>query len=502
MHSVDTPDVVERRSDVVVAEAKYKQLNSELQELDLKRKDIREHLDTLKVGIEGHKIALAAHIHSRIPAEVFSEIFQYCCVTDALDVFNREGPQQHQWILSAVCRRWRTIALSTPQLWSSLHFDVAYAIRNHFRDIAGIAREILQRSGRVRLAVTLDMHAHRHRLISVLLKESSRWRSFRLILRLHKSSHKMVAMLNDQGGNFPVLEALAVEITGDLPAPLTAFETCPKLRTVVLSGESLVRNVAVPWGQITRFSGLQLRIVDNPHRLLQNMPAVQHAVINLSDYRSSIDTPKEPTLFSDMLSLHLSGPCLFIQYTILPALTELSMESCDLLEEHYTSLFSQVGGSLTTLELGNLKTALGIRLSTFQHLARLERLEIFSRFDIDSTIYNGMAATGTGAVIFPNLCILHLGFRISITAPLLRMLYSRIMFRHVNARSPASLDRVFIGYKAVTDDLHDRMSALHGNGTHIEFVKDGDPIIKHPGEFEALRCRLSTRYGSSAFYRS
>ncbi|KAL0958020.1 hypothetical protein HGRIS_000195 [Hohenbuehelia grisea] len=509
MHSAfDTLDVVERRrSDVATAEAKYRKLSSELQELDLKRKDVQEHLDVLQDEIESHRTALAVRVHPRIPAEIFSEILQYCCGTDKLNVFHGKG--QLQWILSAVCRRWRAIAFSTPQLWSSLHFDVAYAIRNHFRDTVDIARQILKRSGQVPLAITLDMGANRHHLLRALLKESFRWKSFRLGLQPHKSNGKTVAMLNDQRGNFPMLEALAVKMASKLPAPLTAFETCPTLHSLELSLRAPARDVAVPWGRITSFSGSLCLSNDDPLRLMRNMPAVRHAVINLADSESRIDAPREPNLLPHLRSLHLHGSSRFIQYAILPALTELSMERCPLLGEHYTSLFSQVGGSLTTLELIYLPNGPEINLSTFKHLTRLERLEILSRSDIDSSFYNGMTATERGAVILPNLRILHLWYRITITPPLLAMLDSRI-FRHINDgasgkyRSTAVLERVFIGYKAVTDDLHDRMSALqvHGNGTHIEFVEGNDSIMACHSKFEALRSRLSTRYGSSTFYRS
>ncbi|KAL0958021.1 hypothetical protein HGRIS_000196 [Hohenbuehelia grisea] len=501
MYSVDvatSADVARRHSSVAAAEAKCQQLSAELRELDRKRTDVQQRFEALQGEIEGHKIALAAHIHSRILAEIFSEIFQYCCGTDELKVFNREGPQQLQWILSAVCQRWRAMAHSTPQLWSSLHFDVTYAIRHHIHDMAGIAKQILKRSGQVPLTITLGMAAHRHHFLCALLKESIRWKSFRLSLWPHKSNSKTVAMLNDECGNFPILEA--IDIPCSFPAPLNAFKMCPKLHTLILSGTCSTRDVSLPWAQITSFTGL-LSHPNDAFKLFESMPAVQHTDMRVISYMPMTYTPPKDAIFSDTRSLYLSGPCHFVQSAVLPALAELSisMAGYGCVGERYTSLFSRVVGSLTTLELSSVSMAPETMTSILQHLTRLERLEIFQH-SVDSSIYEAMIATGS--CILPNLRILYLGFAIAMTSTLLTMLETRVRAIKAGDRSKDRgtplLESVFIGYLNlnVTDDLHDRMLALQGNGMHVEFRSSDDPT-----RYDSLLNRLSTRRKKSELYR-
>ncbi|KAJ6561860.1 hypothetical protein B0H19DRAFT_894253, partial [Mycena capillaripes] len=54
----------------------------------------------------------------RLPADVVAEVFAACLPADRNAIMSSaEAPL----LLCHVCRAWRTLALSTPRLWASLH---------------------------------------------------------------------------------------------------------------------------------------------------------------------------------------------------------------------------------------------------------------------------------------------------------------------------------------------------------------------------------------------
>ncbi|KAL0958042.1 hypothetical protein HGRIS_000218 [Hohenbuehelia grisea] len=474
MHTAYHADNIRRRSDIAAAEAQCLQLISEFEEIERRKLVMRDRFEALQNEIEENKIVLAARLHARIPAEIFSEIFQYCCGTDQLEVFTRTRPRQRQWILPAVSRRWRAIALSTPQLWATLHFDIDRIVSaKRLENLDDIAKEIFKRSGRAPLAIAVTISRSGHDLLRAVLAESFRWKSFRISL----SQLQTVTVLNDQRGNFPILEAIDISAPRPLAEPLNAFKTCPKLHTIGLSGGVLTRNVAAPWEKITNFSVLEPQDPEDLLQALESMPAIRYADIDLHfDNKLTNVSVSKSTNLSQLQSLLLTGPLSFVAHATLPVLAELSMEGCTIQFDDvaYRFVIAQVG--LKTLELKSVRITSSELESIVQHLPRLERLELFG-FEVDDSFFERITA-GNG--ILPNLRTLHAAFCVHLSCSLLTMLESRI-FRRLKDSQPnkdqgtAYLDSVYIGYRGgarMPDDLRDRRDALHGHGTHIEFGRD------------------------------
>jgi hypothetical protein len=98
-----------------------------------KPSQIIEHLDVLLRerkeccrNLERHKMLLSPA--RRMPAEILSSIFLECLPVGKLDSFQ---PSAHKapLLVSSICSRWRNVAISTPQLWSSVYLcfdDMAY----------------------------------------------------------------------------------------------------------------------------------------------------------------------------------------------------------------------------------------------------------------------------------------------------------------------------------------------------------------------------------------
>ncbi|KAF9480613.1 hypothetical protein BDN70DRAFT_599780 [Pholiota conissans] len=98
-----------------------------LSELQNKIKETKRLLNGLKRVYREVK-EQANHHHDpfihRLPPEIASKIFEFC-IPDimALDLSDRSLHSHELWaplVLSAVCRRWRSISHSTPQLWRNL----------------------------------------------------------------------------------------------------------------------------------------------------------------------------------------------------------------------------------------------------------------------------------------------------------------------------------------------------------------------------------------------
>ncbi|KAF9478591.1 hypothetical protein BDN70DRAFT_38840 [Pholiota conissans] len=97
-------------------------LQQKINETRLLLNDLKEERRQLKEQANRHHDKL----NHRLPPEVASTVFTFCIPEDSMDIdlSNRSGIPQYTisapLILSAVCRRWRGIAQSTPQLWQTI----------------------------------------------------------------------------------------------------------------------------------------------------------------------------------------------------------------------------------------------------------------------------------------------------------------------------------------------------------------------------------------------
>ncbi|KAF8887678.1 hypothetical protein CPB85DRAFT_1163909, partial [Mucidula mucida] len=104
-----------------------------LQDLDEKIAQARETLDYLlqaRKQAESHLADANCLLHPirRLPNEIISEIFFHCVPNWHTRLsFSSEftlDPRTAPWTLTTVTRRWRDIALSLPQLWTYIRFDL------------------------------------------------------------------------------------------------------------------------------------------------------------------------------------------------------------------------------------------------------------------------------------------------------------------------------------------------------------------------------------------
>ncbi|KAJ6472785.1 hypothetical protein DFH09DRAFT_1380341, partial [Mycena vulgaris] len=163
-----------------------------LQRLDDEIADLRKALeklaaerDSLDAYVDAHRALISPA--RRLPLDIIREIFIACIPTHRNCVMSAsEAPL----LLGRVCGSWRTISLSTPRLWSSLHVVEPIALYNSalkpFKEKMAQRVETtktwLGRSGQCPLSISLQCATHRiafpsatQGLLRALLPFASRW---------------------------------------------------------------------------------------------------------------------------------------------------------------------------------------------------------------------------------------------------------------------------------------------------------------------------------------
>ncbi|KAK0450494.1 uncharacterized protein EV420DRAFT_1312215 [Desarmillaria tabescens] len=195
-----------------------------------------------------------------IPEDIVREIFVACLDIDKperKDSLDRNSPPL---ALSRVCRDWRSIALSTSQLWSFLSLDFD-RYRNEVACLYLLQMYIL-RSGMHDITLSLrstEGLSAKNPLIPILFSSAPRWIDLHIAipyLALHAFSPVR--------GSLYCLTRLRVEFMNEPPMPLAAhskpifnaFEYAPLLCSMSINTVcSAVEQLSLPWPQLTQFTG-------------------------------------------------------------------------------------------------------------------------------------------------------------------------------------------------------------------------------------------------------
>jgi len=116
--------------------------------------DIQQRIEELRLLLDRHRALRtewnSTHdIISGLPAEIVSEIFQYCKGRQYADsLFTVFAENKEPMKLGAVCQRWRQIAWSTPQLWTQIWI-------HRPKDITPL-QEWISRSGCLPLVISIQ----------------------------------------------------------------------------------------------------------------------------------------------------------------------------------------------------------------------------------------------------------------------------------------------------------------------------------------------------------
>ncbi|KAJ7807114.1 hypothetical protein B0H13DRAFT_590108 [Mycena leptocephala] len=172
--------------------------------------------DELSQLIDSH-LALVSPAR-RLPEDVISAIFIACVSSTSNATLDSETAPL---LLCQVCSAWRRVALSTPQLWTSLHIPLLSTSKT--QDLADIASCWLSRSGVLPLSISLiytDVHEQSDEPdlspLASLAKFSLRWKSINMVLPTFRSFESISHLSSDA---FPILQTASVGSIKKDPIP-------------------------------------------------------------------------------------------------------------------------------------------------------------------------------------------------------------------------------------------------------------------------------------------
>ncbi|KAF7346554.1 hypothetical protein MSAN_01883500 [Mycena sanguinolenta] len=283
----------------------------ELAQIDARISELSAQRDKIQAYIDSHK-ALVSHPR-RLPPDIVREIFVACLPTTRNAVMSA---QEAPLLLCRICSAWRTIALSSPRLWASIHVPFDYVLRNEARMPA--VAQWLQRSGACPLSLSVvfedlqwaDGSSSGSALLASLADFSARWWHVEF-MELSPARTRELARIRP-----PALESL--KLTGHVGGSLLAALELVKvstLRAVALHSRSaehlddIVLAMPLLWDQLTHLTFQ----CNGDHRgfLFENVLVVLERCTRLISFqvtlRSSIDSSSESMSLPSLEILILEG---------------------------------------------------------------------------------------------------------------------------------------------------------------------------------------------------
>ncbi|KAF8956474.1 hypothetical protein BDZ97DRAFT_1851695 [Flammula alnicola] len=212
-----------------------------------------------------------------LPPEISSEIFLHCIPEELVDKdleHETSTAISAPLILSSVCQKWREIALTTPQLWTSV--PLRLTPRSH-RSLIQLAREWIGRSGQLPLLLNLYLDPDDYgspiiirRLIKLINRHSTRWAHLK-----YRGSSTWLSMFTGDSRGAPQLKTLKLHPYG--PTYSDWFRLAgpkPTPRKIEISRLPL-ESVVIEWSAITDMQASNLSI-DECLELLQSTPQMIH----------------------------------------------------------------------------------------------------------------------------------------------------------------------------------------------------------------------------------
>ncbi|KAJ7462153.1 hypothetical protein FB451DRAFT_1562706 [Mycena latifolia] len=328
-------------------------LRRRLAQLDaqiLGQRAVLVELERNRVDVERDLWATATFPVVALPIEITTEIFLWC-LPEHEDTF--EVPQELVWhknqgesrlnpraplALASVCRRWRAIALSAPELWSMLDCSFPHKIMPE-EAMQEMQRWLDRATSR---SLTINLRAWYGRWVDESLAQNLR----HLIHAYSETIQhleliippQVVHQLGLDSCRFPRLRSTRLGMAlDDTLAPGHIFTNAPLLHEVRLSNyEATLPYYILPWLQLTRFNG-QIDTMDL-FTFAPNLTEVICSMEWIDEPTSVIIHPRLQSLTLAMSENNVKPDDTILRHLTLPALQSLDISKMD--DTRYPSLTS------------------------------------------------------------------------------------------------------------------------------------------------------------------
>ncbi|KAJ7261772.1 hypothetical protein B0H12DRAFT_1231420 [Mycena haematopus] len=348
--------------------------------------------DQIHEALEAHR-ALLSPIR-RIPPEVLGEIFVQCLPRDR-DKFVEAAVQRCPLLLTQISSNWRSVALATPALWTSITVNLstksclpkldlikAWIARSGSYPLSFYIEESIQKdyyvNGMITSSTVLELYApHYHR-----------WRAIRLQYQDWRIDTGFLKLPRD----VPPQSLESLRLARDFWQPaeydqLSLMLSAPRLRNCTWVSNTDLGTFHAPFPQLTTlFLERPLLAEDFMHILSEGVKIELCQFFVLASAGSSLTPPTSPlVLHHHLRSLDLTadlfGP-LFNQLE-LPSLTHISLRRFDIgphpapvwPHQEFMSLLTRSKCSLRQLSLVDMDISPGQMIDCLRHASpSLEKL--------------------------------------------------------------------------------------------------------------------------------
>jgi hypothetical protein len=277
-YSPTASEILEIKNFLTKPLARLTSMEAEIDRLNSIVEKLYDEHRALNAEIEAHRALLSPL--RQVPLDIMEEIFTHCLPTDRNVIMStREAPL----LLGRVCSEWRSITLSTPRLWASLHIPPP-APSSFLEEDPEIVLEIekrcngveewILRSGECPLSISLHTPSPRsHSKVSTefkmlpfvevlkqILPSTKRWKNF----SFRAPNNSLTHFQKIAEGDVPMLESLEITLTSAtflrLLVATTFMDTsgllsAPKLRKLSLTCfRENIFSLPVCWSQLTHLT--------------------------------------------------------------------------------------------------------------------------------------------------------------------------------------------------------------------------------------------------------
>ncbi|KAJ7200080.1 hypothetical protein B0H12DRAFT_1244514 [Mycena haematopus] len=214
-----------------------------------------------------------------LPPEILAEIFLFCLPSCA-GLPNIPYPNDAPLVLCGVCRLWRHVALTTPQLWSSIYIDPESEF--DWDDLESgalyvdLCRVWLSRAQSTPLSLYFySFMPCGQPLLELVSGLAQQWQ--------HIEVGSDILFTLPVHGNYPLLEKLRI-FPPPLSHPVLRFHDAPRLRDVYIP--TYTTRIQLPWQQLTTFRTDHIEI-ENCLEFFRHASNLVEARVIISAYHSS-----------------------------------------------------------------------------------------------------------------------------------------------------------------------------------------------------------------------